>query len=200
MGEYEAEVARLMAAGWTPEQGIPESLLKFAGGGGPEGTPGATGANAVGTPENPMELSTMTVTGTPPAAGGAPQAGSQSGPPGVFEGMTDQQADQFAGMGDLDRQMQVAEGLRGTADAEGQTVNNGRTFVAANPLEHAVVGAKRWKGAKDAKRLGGEQTKGRRSFVDLLRNKGKTPLKDTLMDGPGEDEFDFMAEETTRYA
>ena len=98
-----------------------------------------------------------------------------------------------AGMGDVDRQMSLAEEMRGTADAEGYSVNRGRTFVAANPLEHAVVGAKRWKGARDAKRLGTEQTKGRRSFIDLLRNRDKDDFSETEVD------YQFMESED-RYA
>lgn len=186
---YERELARLMASGWKQGDPIPESLIAASN----EGTPGAvsvggqTGAAAVGTPENPMQLSTMQVQGTPPP-GGAPQAGASAPPPGIFGSMSDEDAGMYAGMGDLGKQRAAAEAMRDTADAEGRTVNRGRTFVAASPLEHLVVGAKRYKGKKDVKKIGEKQTKGRKSLIDLLRNKEDDFDEDTIIDGVDIDE------------
>lgn len=198
MSNYERVMAKLLKSGWTPDQGVPEELIMASqmDQAGAVGVKPAPTAYPEGSMENPMELSTMNVTGSPPqapqAGGGgpqAPQAGAAPPPrPGIFEGMSDEDADRYAGMGDLERQMGVAEGLRTTEDAKGYSVNQGRTFVAANPLEHLVVGLKRRKGKKETDRLGGEQTKGRRSIIDLLRNRDKDDFT--------EDEVGFEFEES----
>lgn len=177
---YERELARLMGEGWKPGDPIPESLINASN----EGSPGAVGvggAAAVGTPENPMELETMQIRGDIPGGqGGAPQAPQAGG--GVFESMTDEDAQMYAGMGDLVKQRGAAEAMRDTVDAEGRYVNQGRTFVAANPLEHLVVGLKRRKGKKDVQGIGEKQTKGRRSLIDLLRRREEEVDPDTIVD------------------
>ena len=205
MSAYSDELQRLMAAGWTPDQGIPESLnaasnqdqagsVQVGAAGAPP--PGAAPAlGGAGTMDDPMQLSTMMVQGDPMGGEqmGPPQAGAgTAASTGVFAGMSDEDADQYAGMGDLKRQMTQAEGLRDTGDAEGRYVNQGRTFVGAHPLEHISVGVRRWKGAKDAKKIGGKQTEGRRSFIDLIRNKKDkqdlTPEEIALAEGWNEEE------------
>jgi hypothetical protein len=167
---YERELARLMGEGWKPGDPIPESLINASN----EGSPGAVGiggASAIGAPENPMQAETMQ-----PA-----QAGMENAP-GVFESMTDEDSAMYAGMGDLSKQRGAAEAMRDTEDARGQYVNQGRTFVAASPLEHLVVGAKRYKGKKDVKGIGEKQTKGRKSLIDLLRRREDDIDQDTIVD------------------
>ncbi len=111
----------------------------------------------------------IAIPGTP-QAGQAPQAGARD----IYEDLSDDQLGQLSGMGDLDRQMAQAEAMRDTAALEGRYVNQGRTYVADSPLAHAVRGAKIFKGQKGAKRIGGEQTEGRRTVIDLLRNRGRS--------------------------
>jgi hypothetical protein len=109
-----------------------------------------------------------------PEAMGTPQAGSGTGAfEGIFDNMTDEQADKYAGMGDLKKQYGQAEAMRDTEALEGFLVNQGRTYVADSPIAHIVRGAKIYKGAKDVKKIGKEQTEGRRSFIDLLRQRDK---------------------------
>jgi hypothetical protein len=120
----------------------------------------------------------MQVQGDPLAA---PQAGMANAP-GVFESMNDEDAQMYAGMGVLGEERTAAEAMRDTADAEGQYINQGRTFVAANPLEHLVVGLKRRKGKKDVQGIGEKQTKGRRSLIDLLRRREDEIDPNTIVD------------------
>lgn len=198
---YEEVMAKLMAQGWKPGDPVPEELIEASAGVEPAPPLGGSG-----TMEDPLELSTMTVTGTPPpqaqtvAGGGAPQGSAGVDPSvGVFGSMSDADADMYAGMGELRKQKEQAEAMRDTSDAEGKYVNQGRTFVAASPLEHLVVGAKRYKGKKDVKELGGKQTKGRRSLIDLLRNKTDEVDTETLIDGPN-GSTGFFEEEEEGYA
>lgn len=210
MSAYQQEMQRLLASGWTPDQGIPESLIEAtnqdqagsvqvgaaaapASGQAPGMAPALGGA---GTMDDPMQLSTMMVQGDPMGGEqmGPPEAGAGTGAgSGVFAGMDDMDADKYAEMGDLKRQMTQAEALRDTGDAEGKHINQGRTFVAASPLEHISVGVRRWKGAKDAKKIGGKQTEGRRSFIDLLRNKKTTKdlTPEEIAEGEGWDEEEY---------
>jgi hypothetical protein len=137
--------------------------------------------------DNPMQLSTMEVGGQAPAQHTVPQPGQAgegtgaSAPPGVFASMNDEQAQMYAGMGELRKQRERAEGLYETEDAAGRYLNQGRTFVAAHPLEHLSVGLRRMKGKKDVDKIGGKQTEGRRGIIDLLRNK-KDLSKEDLED------------------
>jgi hypothetical protein len=109
-----------------------------------------------------------------PEAMETPQAGAGSGAfEGIFEGMTDEAADKYAGMGDLKKQREQAEAMRDTEALQGFLVNQGRTYVADSPIAHIVRGAKIYKGTKDVKKIGGKQTEGRRSFIDLLRKRDK---------------------------
>jgi len=123
-----------------------------------------------------------------PQPGQAPQAGATS----IYEDLSEGQLGQIAGMGDLDRQMAQAEAMRDTAALEGRYVNQGRTYVADSPLAHAVRGAKIFKGAKGAKRIGEEQTAGRRTVIDLLRNRNRNPID------AGEGEQDILDFDPTR--
>jgi hypothetical protein len=84
-------------------------------------------------------------------------------------------------MGELKKQRERAEELRDTEDAAGRYLNQGRTFVAAHPLEHLSVGLRRMKGKKKADKIGGKQTEGRRGIIDLLRSK-KDLSKEDLED------------------
>jgi len=129
----------------------------------------------------------IAIPGTP-QPGQAPQAGARS----IYEDLSEGQLGQIAGMGDLDRQMAQAEAMRDTAALEGRYVNQGRTYVADSPLAHAVRGAKIFKGAKGAKRIGEEQTAGRRTVIDLLRNRNRNPID------VGEGEQDILDFDPTR--
>jgi len=77
--------------------------------------------------------------------------------------------------------MQYAERMRDLANPEGRYVSSGRVYTAASPLEHLGVGYARYKGRKEADRLGKEQTAAKRSIIDALRGKG-TPVS-TSMEG-----------------
>lgn len=176
-GTYEEVLAKLMAQGWKPGDPMPEELMK-ASGAEPVGSDQGYLAGPEGSFDNPMELSTMMVQGdvqseTAPGGLMGPFQSEMSDAPssGVFANMNDEDAQMYAGMGDLKHQRERAQAMRDTEDAKGRYVNQGRTFVAASPLEHLVVGAKRWKGKKDEGGVGEKQTKGRRSIIDLLRNK-----------------------------
>jgi len=199
---YQQTLQKLMAQGWKPGDAVPTELIEASND--VSVAPDAAQLGKVGSPSNPLELSTMTVIGSPPSApqaGAAPQAGSGS----IYDGMTDEQVGEFGAMGDLRRQQAQAQEMRGTKDAKGKYLNQGRTYVAASPLEHLVVGAKRFKGQRDAKKIGAKQTKGRTSMIDLLRDKKKGPgvNKDTIVDGEignGSTGFFDLEEDTTRYS
>lgn len=178
---YEETLAKLMREGYQPGvDPVPEELIESDPNAEAVGSNQGYLAGPEGSFDNPMELSTMMVQGdvqSETAPGGAKPgflAGGEMAPPpssGVFAGMSDEDADMYAGMGDLKHQRDRAQAMRDTEDAKGRYVNQGRTFVAASPLEHLAVGAKRWKGKRDEKKVGEGQTKGRRSLIDLLRNK-----------------------------
>lgn len=103
-----------------------------------------------------------------------------------FEGMgdmTDEELDELVGLGVIGddiaeniRQRRVAEELRYRAGPEGRQA--GRTYVAANPMEHIGEAMQKYTAHKDMRRLdeerkvlGVDQTTGRRTFWDLLRRK-----------------------------
>ncbi len=133
--------------------GIPDRLPEPAMG--PAQPPGEMG------PEQPPGLAEPEV---PPQAGEDPY---QS----IYADMTEEELAQMAGMGDLERQMILAEKMRDQENLEGRYVNKGRTYVADSPIAHAVRGYGIHKGKKDAKRIAGEQTAGRQTLLDLLRRK-----------------------------
>jgi len=180
-GTYEEVLAKLMREGYQPGvDPVPEALIDSDPNAEVVGSNQGYLAGPEGSFDNPMELSTMMVQGdvqSETAPGGAKPgflAGGEMEPPpssGVFAGLSDEEAQKYAAMGDLKHQRDRAQAMRDTDDAKGRYVNQGRTFVAASPLEHLVVGAKRWKGKKDEKKVGGKQTEGRRGIIDLLRNK-----------------------------
>jgi len=189
----QAAMQKLLASGWKQGDPIPEWFVT-------QDASASVGAKE-GSPENPMELSTMHIAGTAPE-GSAPQAGAapQAGQGSIYDNMSDEDIAKFGGMGDLKRQQAQAQEMRKTKTAEGQYVNQGRTFVAASPLEHLVVGAKRFKGARDSKKIGGKQTEGRVSIIDLLRNKGKKQNLETIIDGSIGGAAGLFEEDETGYA
>jgi hypothetical protein len=178
--EYEKVLEKLYAQGWTPDQGVPTELIEASN---------RDQGGSVGVGDPPVYPTGEPPSGAPgalPEATATPQAGAGTGAlEGIFENMTDEAADKYAGMGDLGRQRKQAEAMRDTEALEGFLVNNGRTYVADSPVAHIVRGAKIYKGTKDTKKLGKEQTKGRRSFIDLLRKRDK-------VDEELEDEEDEM--------
>lgn len=120
----------------------------------------------------------------PAQPGQAPQAGARS----IYEDLTEEQLGEIAGMGDLDRQLAMAEQLRDTPALEGRYINQGRTYVADSPIAHAVRGARIHVGRKRAKRIGEEQTAGRRTIIDLLRNRREPEI--ALADAQSITDFD----------
>jgi len=174
MSNGQSAMQRLLALGWKQGDPIPEWFRAV--------NPGITAAAAPeGTPQNPMQLSPMQVQGDAspmgppqPAQAGAGTAAST----GVFADMSEEDAQKYAGMGELRKQRERAEALRDTEDAKGRYLNQGRTFVAASPLEHLSVGLRRYKGKKKSDVIGGKQTEGRKSLIDLLRNKDAVTEED----------------------
>lgn len=171
MASSQAAMQRLLAAGWKQGDPIPEWFIAA--------DPSASVGPSYGTMDNPMQLSTMEIHGQIPKGPvdpmdtwGPPQAGEGTGAAtGVFAGMSDEAAERYAGMGELRKQRERAEELQDTEDAAGRYLNQGRTFVAAHPLEHLSVGLRRMKGKKRAKEIGEKQTEGRKGIIDLLRSK-----------------------------
>ena len=173
MPDQQAAMQRLLASGWKQGDPIPQWFIAQD----PSASVGTGGP--AGTMNNPMQLPPMQVRGQGPMGPPAPQ--DQMGPPqagagtgattGVFAGMSDADARQYAGMGELRVQKDRAESLRDTEDAKGRYLNQGRTFVAASPLEHLSVGLRRYKGKKKSREIGEKQTAGRKSIIDLLREK-----------------------------
>lgn len=177
MADQQAAMQRLLASGWKQGDPIPQWFIAA--------DPSASVGPSYGTMDNPMQLSTMEVGGNAPEQHTVPQpaqagAGTGAGD-GVFSTMNDEQAQMYAGMGELRKQRERAEELRDTDDAAGRYLNQGRTFVAAHPLEHLSVGLRRMKGKKKADEIGGKQTEGRRGIIDLLRSK-KDLSKEDLED------------------
>lgn len=104
-----------------------------------------------------------------------------------LEQMTEEDLQKLVELGVIDeqmaenaRQMAMQEGLRYQAAPEGREA--GRTYVAANPLEHAgklleqynaqkeIEGLKKERGV-----LEGKQTQGRQSYWDILRGMKRKP-------------------------
>jgi len=166
--EYEKVLEKLYAQGWTPDQGVPQELIEASN---------RDRGGSVGVGDPPVYPTGEPPSGAPqamPEAMETPQAGAGSGAlEGIFAGMTDEDADVYAGMGDLGRQRKQAEAMRDTEALEGFLVNQGRTYVADSPIAHIVRGARIYKGTKETKKIGKKQTEGRRSFIDLLRKRDK---------------------------
>jgi len=180
MASSQAAMQRLLASGWKQGDPIPDWFIAAD----PSASVGpAPGPAQPGTMDNPLQLDTMMVQGdASPMGPPAPQAGAgTAASTGVFAGMSDEDAQKYAGMGELRLQKERAEELRDTEDAAGRYLNQGRTFVAANPLEHLSVGLRRMEGKKRSRAIGEKQTEGRRSIIDLLRNK-KDLTKEDLED------------------
>ena len=107
-----------------------------------------------------------------------------------LEGMTEEELQLLMELGiapeqmdSIQRQRKTAEELRYGAGPQGR--DTGRTFVAANPLEHLANGIQRYQAKKDMDRLGSEETallgrtvEGRKTFYDMLRGKGRNSSVD----------------------
>ncbi len=73
-------------------------------------------------------------------------------------------------MGDLDRQMATAEGLRDKEGPQGRGgIGTRNIYVAANPLSHIASGVSKYRAKKDITRLADEQKDARKALIDLLR-------------------------------
>lgn len=91
-------------------------------------------------------------------------------------------------MGILDKQLAQATALRNAPGPEGR--DSGRVYTAANPLEHLVhaaqgiqAGSQMEDLAKKQEAILGQQTSGRKAFLDALRRRPKVGLGPM----PGED-------------
>ena len=127
------------------------------------------GAGAGGSPVDPV----APIAAAPIAA--APQA---QGGPSVYDSLGAESLGAIMNMGGLEDQMETAKGLRDKT-VEGMTINNGRTYIAGNPLAHAVNAYGQYKGRKDVKRIGEEQAAERMKLLEVLRNVGK-PVEDDI--------------------
>jgi hypothetical protein len=78
---------------------------------------------------------------------------------------------QIMGLGELRDKKAYAQQLRDMKMPEGRYVRRG-IYVGASPLEHLATGIRKFKGKRDADRIGKEQTAAREkyaSITDLLR-------------------------------
>lgn len=104
-----------------------------------------------------------------------------------LEQMTEEDLQKLVSLGVIDeqmaenaRQMAVQEGLRNQAAPEGRQA--GRTYVAANPMEHAGKLLEQYNAQKKMEALekergvmGQQQTEGRKSYWDILRGMRRKP-------------------------
>ena len=149
---YEQMLQMLRSQGWKDGDPVPTELM------------GASNGVSAGVPQ-PVQQEPMGPPQTPGIAP-PPQAGYDS----PFN--NPEAVSSILGMGELNRQMSTAEGLRDTEGASGRYTSGGRMFTQANPLEHLAVGLRRYKGGKDTKRIAGEQKDAKQAFIDLLRGGG----------------------------
>lgn len=119
-------------------------------------------------------------TGTPQGqeAASSPSSPAMPESPSIFD--NPEAVNAVLSMGDRNRQMEYAEGLRSMETPGGRYVSNGRVYVASNPLEHIAKGVGAYKGTKDIKRLEGEQTDAKKAIIDALRTKKPEEEKDKL--------------------
>lgn len=193
--EQEMRLAAMRGRG-NPNQRIPMQQRASMGGMPmpespmPSATPVAQSAPVA--PAGPVNPQQVRVAGASPMGSPKPQAPGVAGPPmtpqgppmppqgppspsrpapGVFDSLDDETAQSLMGLGDKERQMKYAEMLRDQDAPLGMHVNQGRTYVAGNPLAHAASAYGKFKGKRDADRIGGEQTEGRMKILDLLRGR-----------------------------
>lgn len=90
--------------------------------------------------------------------------------------------DSILGMGELDRQMATAEGLRDKEGPQGRGgIGTRNIYVAANPLSHIASGVSKYRAKKDIKRLAIEQKDARKALISILRNKDEDEVKEAPM-------------------
>jgi hypothetical protein len=75
---------------------------------------------------------------------------------------------QTVGMSDLDRQLALAEAMRDQEAPGGRYLSNGRMYVASSPLEHGVSAFQRFRGGRQAKKIGEQQVAGRQRIAETL--------------------------------
>lgn len=104
-----------------------------------------------------------------------------------LEQMSEEELQKMVELGVIDeqmaenaRQMALQEQLRYQAAPEGRQA--GRTYVAANPLEHIGKGLEQYNAAKKIKELEaqrgvleGKQTQGRQTYWDIIRGMRRKP-------------------------
>lgn len=159
---------RMPAAVPPPAAPVNPALLgQLRNGGGPGAPPqgvappagppaGAGGQGTVGPPD-PMQ-------GPPDPTPPAPPPS-----PDLLDQVTPEMAQELMSLGDKERQLALAEKMRDQDTARGRSVNQGRTYVAASPLEHAATAYQMYRGGKEAKKIGEESTASRVKILDLLR-------------------------------
>lgn len=118
-----------------------------------------------------------------------------------LEDMTEEDLQKLVELGVIDeqmaenqRQMRLAEELRFQKGPEGRQA--GRTYVAANPLEHLGTGIQQWQAQKRMGELekqrgemGQQQTEGRKSYWDVLRGMRRKPQDFSGVQPPAQIEF-----------
>ena len=98
--------------------------------------------------------------------------------PGIFEEMSDEDLKAILGLGDLERQISVAERLANQPQLEGRYVSGGRIYVADAPLAHGLRAYTQRKGRKRVRSLAEEESDIKQSLADLLRGKKRTVKKE----------------------
>lgn len=106
----------------------------------------------------------------PPEPEQGPPAPPSSEPLGsIFDDMDPLVIEQILQLGDKDRQLAHAEAMRDQENPNGRYVSNGRIYVAGSPLEHGVAAFGKFRGKRQADRIGQEQIEGRRRILDILK-------------------------------
>lgn len=135
--------------------------------GGAPGTPGGGAPAAVASGGAGGQVTT----GPPAPAQGPPEPppAPVAGSPSTLDQISPEMAQQLMSLGDKERQLALAEKMRDQEGGKGRTVSNGRIYVAGSPLDAGITAYQKFKGKRDADRIGEEQTAGRMSILDLLR-------------------------------
>ncbi len=128
---------------------------------------GAPGAPSAG-PTGPAGSGSPPTEGPPVPTEGPPEPPS-AGSSSMLEQTDPAILQQILSLGDVDRQMALAEAMRDRESPEGRYVSNGRMYVAGSPLEHAATAFGKFRGKRQADKLGKEQIAGRMRILDILK-------------------------------
>lgn len=109
----------------------------------------------------------------PPQGPPEPVAGPPEPPPSgsLLDDLDPAIVEQLMQLSDKDRQLAFAESQRDMGAPRGFHLpsSTGGMFVMANPLEHAANAFARFRGKREADRIGQEQVEGRKRILDILR-------------------------------